>query len=121
MGIKVVRWLTVTNLGLVALQPLSAGLAMSGYGYASTAHSFGALALMLITLIQALTAGVLWWRSRVPASVAWFSIGLFAMVFLQNGFGRNRTYWLHVPVGVALVGLVAGQMSRLGGAAMPGR
>lgn len=101
------------NLGLVALQPLSAGLFMSGYGRALTVHAVVALALLVGALVQAVAAIVLWRRRRVPAWVAGVSLGLFVTVFLQNGFGYNRQYWLHVPIGVGLFGGLIRQTSRL--------
>jgi hypothetical protein len=112
-GIMLIRWLVLINLGLVSLQPISAGFFLSGYGYATTVHSVVALALQLGAFIQAVTAVVLWRRHRVPAWVASFSVGLFVMVFLQVGFGHNKRFWLHVPIGVALVGLLMRQLNGL--------
>jgi heme A synthase len=64
-------------------------------------------------LIQAVTAVVLWRWRRVPAWIARFSIGLFIIVFLQVGLGYRKTYWLHVPIGVGILGLIARQAARL--------
>jgi hypothetical protein len=102
-GARWVRRLMGINLGLVALQPLSAGFLMSGYARALTFHAVVAQALQLGALIQAITAIVLWRRHRVPARVAGASLGLFAIMFLQVALGYRRWYWLHVPLGVALV------------------
>lgn len=74
---NLVRILTLINLGLAALQPLSAGLLMSGYGPAGI-HGRLAMALLAGALIQAITAGVLWRRKRVPAWVARFSVVLLS-------------------------------------------
>ena len=112
-GIRLIRWLMVINLGLVALQALSAGFFLSGYGRGVTLHSVGALALQSGALIQAITAVVLWRRGRVPASVAGFSIGLLMIVFLQAGLGYNKRYWLHVPLGVGIFGGLTRQVNRL--------
>lgn len=112
-GITLIRRLVVINLGLVALQPLSAGLFLSGYERAVTVHAGVALALQLGALIQVATALVLWRRRRVPAGAATVSIGLFVMVFLQVGLGYNKVYWLHVPIGVGLLGALIRQTIRL--------
>lgn len=112
-AIGLIRWLLVINLGLVALQPLSAGFFLSGYDHAVTAHAVGARALQLGVVIQAVTAVVLWRRRRVPPWVAGLSIGLFAIVFLQVGLGYTRRYWLHVPIGVGIFGWLTRQVSRL--------
>ena len=112
-GIRLIRWLVVINLGLVALQPLSAGLFLSGYERAVTVHAVVGLALQLGALIQAVTAVVLWRRRRVPAWVGGVSIGLLVIVFLQVGLGYNKRYWLHVPIGVGLFGWLTQQAIRL--------
>src|SRR5262245_61272812 len=52
-GIKWIRGLALMNLGLVALQALSAGFFMSGYGPAGTIHAGVAHALQLGALTQA--------------------------------------------------------------------
>jgi hypothetical protein len=108
-----IRRLAVINLGLVALQPLSAGFFLSGYQRAMTVHAVVALALQFGALIQAVTAVVLWQRRRVPAWVAGLSIGLFVIVFLQVGLGYKKSYWLHVPIGVGIFGWLTGQVNRL--------
>jgi hypothetical protein len=112
-GIRSIRRLVAINLGLVALQALSAGFFLSGYGRAVTVHAGVALALQLGALIQAITAVVLWRRRRVPAWVAGFSVGLLVVVFLQVGLGYKKSYWLHVPIGVGIFGWLTRQMNRL--------
>ena len=101
------------NLGLVALQALSAGFFLSGYDHAAAAHAVVARALQLGVLIQAVTAIVLWRRGHLPGWVAGFSGALFATVFLQVGLGYTRRFWLHVPIGVGLFGWMARQVTRL--------
>src|SRR5262245_11983 len=92
------------NLGLVALQPLSAGFFMSGYAPALTVHAIVALVLEAAVLVQAVTAVVLWRRRRGPAWMAGLSAALLVILFLQVGLGYRRSYWLHVPIGVAIFG-----------------
>jgi hypothetical protein len=108
-----IRRLAIINLGLVALQPISAGLLMSGYAPALTIHAVVATALQLGALVQVVTAGVQWWRGRLSARAASASLGLFVIVFLEVGLGYNRRYWLHVPIGVGLFGALIRQTSRL--------
>ena len=112
-GISLIRQLALINLAFVALQPLSAGLFLSGYGGAVTAHTTVALSLQLGALVQAIIAIVLWRRDRAPAWVAGISIGLLLMVSVQLGLGYTRRYWLHVPVGVGMFGWLMGQVNRL--------
>ena len=101
------------NLGLVALQAISAGFLHSGSSRAIAAHKGVALALEFGALIQAISAIVLWRRCRVPAWVAGFSAALFVIVLLQVGLGYNRRYWLHVPIGVGIFGWLTRQANRL--------
>ena len=112
-GIRLIQYLVLTNLGLVAAQALSAGFMMSGYGIALAIHADVALALQLGALVQAIAAVFLWRRRRVPAWVAGASIGLFVIVFLQVGLGYTKRYWLHVPIGVGLFGGLIRQAARL--------
>ena len=106
-----IRGLIIINLGLAALQALSAGFFLSGYGHALTVHRAVALVLQFGALIQAVSAAVLWRRGRVPARVAGFSIGLVVIVFLQVGLGYRKVYWLHVPLGVGIFGGVTRQVT----------
>jgi hypothetical protein len=112
-GIRWVRQLALVNLGLVALQSLSAGFFLSGYGQGVTAHATGALALQCGVLVQAAAAAVLWRRRRAPARVAGLSLGLLVIVLMEAGLGHNKRFWLHVPLGVALFGGLTRQVSRL--------
>lgn len=112
-GIKLMRWLVGINLGIVALQAVSAGFLMSGYARALTVHDIGAVALQGGALAQAVAAAVMWRRRRVPAWVAGASLGLFVSVFLQSGFGFRKYYWLHVPMGVAIFGALTRHVNRL--------
>jgi hypothetical protein len=95
-GIRWIRRLVLMNLGLVALQALSAGFFLSGYERAVTIHAGVGLALQLGTLVQAATTVVLWRRRRVPASVAAVSIGLFVIVLFQVGLGYTKHHG-HAP------------------------
>lgn len=103
-GITVIRSLVFMNFALVAVQPVSAGFFLSGYGHAVTLHRAVALALQVGTLGQAVTAVVLWRLGRIPARVAAMSTALLVVVFLQNGLGYTKRFWLHVPIGVGLFG-----------------
>lgn len=112
-SLKVMRGLFRINLTLVALQPLTAGLFLSGYPRAITIHGGVALALQLSAFIQLVIACVLWRRRRVPAWIAGVSIALFVLLFLEVGFGYTKRYWLHLPIGVGIFGWLIRQKDRL--------
>lgn len=107
------RLLVLVNLGLVALQAVSAGLVMSGSGPAIILHARGALALALGAIVQAIAAVVLWARGRLPGWVARAGIVLFVLVAVEIAVGHTKRYWLHVPIAVAVFGGLLQQTSRL--------
>jgi hypothetical protein len=112
-GTKLIRWLLVINLALVALQPVSAGFILSGWGSATAVHRVVGLALQVGVVVQAAAALMLWLRRRLPGWVPGVSAGLLLVVFLQIGLGFNDWHWLHVPVGVGIVGFLPRQLTRL--------
>jgi predicted DNA repair protein MutK len=112
-GRRAIKWLMAITLGLVALQPVSAGFLLSGYDYASTIHTAVAVALQLVAVIQAVAAVVMWLRHRVSVRVAGLCVGLFVVVLLEVWAGRNREYWLHVPVGVGILVSLRGGIDKL--------
>jgi hypothetical protein len=115
-GIRLIRRMAIINLALVALQPVSAGLVLSGYGRrAVIAHALVAFALQFAAFIQASAAVVLWRRHRIPRWLATAAIGLLVMVALEVWLGYSRWYWLHVPVGVGMFG---GLLRQVTGAAL---
>jgi hypothetical protein len=111
-AMKWIRRLMAINLSFVAVQPISAGFLLSAYDHASTIHVAVAVALQLGAFIQGVSAVVLWLRGRVSGWVAGFSIGLFGIVLLEVWAGRQREYWLHVPIGVAILLWLRAQMNR---------
>lgn len=111
--IRLIRWLVAVSLVLVALQPISAGLFMSGFARALPVHAVVGLALLLVLLVQIGACVLHWRRGRAPAWMVGISVALFVVVLLQNTFGHNRLYWLHVPIGVGLVAALSRQRSSL--------
>ena len=94
-GIRLIRWLVVINLGVVALQALSAGFLLSGDGRAVRVHQVGAVALQLGALVQAVSAVVLWRRRRVPGQKR-VPVLTFQRKEAWRG-ERRRQAWMAVP------------------------
>ena len=109
---KTIKRLMAINLGLVALQPLSAGFLLSGFTHAATAHAVVAVALLLVAAIQCVTAMVLWLRRRLSLRVAGLCVGLLTMVMVEVWAGRHMQFWLHVPLGVSIIGVLRGRMDK---------
>ena len=112
-GMKTIKWLTAISLGLVALQPISAGFFLSGFNHASTAHRVVAVALQLVVAIQCVTAIVLWLRHRLSLRGAGLCVGLFATVMLEAWAGRHMQFWLHLPIGVGIFVWLRGRRGKL--------
>lgn len=104
-------WGAVTWLLAAAIfaQAVFAGLMLSGFEWARAAHSVGAVALVAATLAAGVGAVVA--LRRVANGLKFgFALLLLAVVLsLQTAVGKSMTgganlMWLHVPLGVALVG-----------------
>ena len=111
-GVRWIRRLMILNLGLISLQPISAGFILSGYGGGVRAHAAVAMAVQLGVVVQAAAAVVLWRLHRLPGWAAGMSVGLLFIAFLQMGLGYTHRYWLHVPLGVGIVGWLRGQVRK---------
>lgn len=111
-SVKWFRRLMVLNLGLICLQPISAGFILSGYADGVRAHAAVATAVQFGVVAQAVTAIVLWRRHRLTRWAAGASAGLLMIVFLQVGLGHTNRHWLHVPIGVGIIGWLRGHVGK---------
>jgi hypothetical protein len=96
--LRVVAVLVTT---LVLLQPVLAGLYMSGSYDMLTGHEVNAHVLTLTTLIQ-FVAAVVFWARRGKGWTALLALLLMLVVNVQAGFGYARLLAGHVPMGVAI-------------------
>jgi multisubunit Na+/H+ antiporter MnhF subunit len=111
-------WVAVTRLLmiLIFLQSVFAGLLLSGEGWGRTAHRLTAYGLVAGVLLAGVIATVT--LRRVPAGprLATLLIALGLALAAQMAVGimsanGERLLWLHVPLGVALVGFAAETVS----------
>lgn len=112
-AIWAIQRLAIFNLGLVALEAISAGSILSGHGYAEAVHRVAAIALQFGALVQAVVSVVIGWRYRIPSWVMGVSVGLLVFVMVQVSLGRSMSFWLHVPAGVGLFAALTRQVARL--------
>jgi hypothetical protein len=115
-------WSLFTRLLVVAVftQSIFAGVLLSGEDWGRTAHGITALGLVALTLAAGIAAaltvrGV--GRDANRLTVLLFALGV--ILFAQTVIGRlsaegQNLLWLHVPLGVALVGLSV-QPARIAG------
>jgi hypothetical protein len=95
----------------VLLQAITAGRILTGDEWARDAHRAGAGMLLIVTVVGGIVALV---RLRDRAGGRRFGLLLLAMgvgLLVQHRLGTaaadgDDTLWLHVPLGVALLGLM---------------
>jgi hypothetical protein len=89
------------------LQPIMAGLFLSGQDTAIDMHAMNASIVMTLCLIMTILAFPLWRRGLVPRAVFTTSLVLLIAEGLQMGAGYGHVMWVHIPLGVLLMGGVA--------------
>ena len=120
------RWWVLITLVIAAaffIEAVFAGAMLSGAGWARRAHAITATMLIASTLAAGLVSLATLRRKPFGAKLGWTLLALAAVAVLQatigalSAKGANLT-WIHVPLGVALVGLAAQAAAgarRLGG------
>lgn len=104
------RWawrilLTAAAAGYL-FQAVSAGQFLQGDYAFLRLHQVGTTALDVVMVLALLAAGALRWVARGPLLPLLGTLGVFAVSQAQAGTGAARMVWLHVPLGVVLIGLV---------------
>jgi heme A synthase len=98
-------------LGLLAVavfaQAVLAGLFLDGGDAWRGWHALnGMLVLPLLALVQVGLAVLVWRRGRGPGWLALASVGLLVALIVQSMLGMTSQMAIHVPLGVAIFGLV---------------
>ena len=109
------RWWSVITTVITAavfIEAVFAGAMLSGAGWARTAHAATALVLIASTTTSGLVSLVALRRIPRGPTLSLTLLSLAAVVFVQAALGRFSAHgasllWLHVPLGVALVGFAA--------------
>lgn len=89
------------------LQPIMAGLFLSGRDTAVDMHATNATILVALCLVMTILAFPAWRRGLVPRPVFTVSLALFVVEILQMGAGYGHVMWIHIPLGVLMMGGVA--------------
>ena len=89
------------------LQPILAGLFLSGQDTAVDMHATNAMIVMTLCLIMAVLAYPVWRRGLVVRQVFTTSVALFIVEFIQMMVGFGHIMWLHIPLGVLMMGGIA--------------
>lgn len=104
------RVLTLLTAVLVLLQPVWAGLFVTGNVGMLGLHSAGHIFISLALLVQMVAAVLVWRPGRGPAWPIWTTVGMFLLVGMQAGFGYARMLSLHIPLGVFTFGLAVAML-----------
>ena len=96
------RVLATLLLVLIFVQPVLAGLFITGNVTMLSLHSANATVIDLVSLLLVI-AGILVWRpGRGGARLMVLSIVMFVLIAAQTGFGFARSLAFHIPLGVLL-------------------
>jgi hypothetical protein len=103
-AMRVVLWLLAAA---VFAQAVFAGLFLDGGDAWRDWHATnGMLVLPLLALTQVVLAVLVWRRGRGPGWLAVASVGLLLALQVQSVLGMTSQLALHVPLGMAVFGLV---------------
>jgi hypothetical protein len=89
------------------VQPILAGLFLSGQDTAVDMHAANATVVVVLCLVMTVLAVLAWRRSLVPRAAFTVSIALFVVEIVQMGAGYGHVMWVHIPLGVLMMGGVA--------------
>ncbi|HEU4540750.1 MAG TPA: hypothetical protein VFR23_06445 [Jiangellaceae bacterium] len=109
-AVWLLRVLVLLTAVLVFLQPVWAGLFVTGNVGMLGLHSAGHIFISLMLLLQIVAAVLVWRPGGGPSWPVWTSIGLFLLVGVQAGFGFARVLAVHIPVGVLTFGLTVAML-----------
>jgi hypothetical protein len=91
----------------VFAQAILAGLFLDGGDAWRVWHAVnGMLVLPLLALIQVVLAVLVWRRGRGPGWLPITSMGLLLVLLIQNALGMTSQVAVHVPLGLAIFGLI---------------
>jgi len=106
-------WGVVAILLMIALfaQAVFAGAMLSGFDWARALHAANALIVVVATFAAGLVSTLTLRRIRNGLKFGLTMLALAVVTFVQFALGRlaakgANLMWLHVPIGVVLVGLV---------------
>jgi cytochrome bd-type quinol oxidase subunit 2 len=109
-AMQVVLWLLAVA---VFAQAVLAGLFLDGGDAWRGWHAInGMLVLPLLALVQVVLAVLVWRRDGGPGWLAVASVGLLLALLVQNALGQTSQLAVHLPLGVAIFGLVGTLMVR---------
>jgi heme A synthase len=105
--VRAMRLVLRLLVAAVFAQAVLAGLFLDGGDAWRGWHALnGMLVLPLLALVQMVLAVLVWRRGRGPGWLALASVALLAALLVQSVLGMTSQIAVHVPLGVAIFGLV---------------
>ena len=112
-GIAVALHLLLRLLALLVFaQAVFAGLFLDGNAAWRQWHAVNGMLLIFLLALLAVVLAVVWWRSGGPGWIALASLALLLAIVVQNAMGQSGQVAVHVPLGVAILGLIGALLGR---------
>jgi cytochrome bd-type quinol oxidase subunit 2 len=109
-AMRLVLWLLAVS---VLAQAILAGLFLDGHDAWRDWHATSGMVLLpILALVQVVLAVLVWRSGRGPSWPAIASVGLLVAILLQIAMGQASQLAVHVPLGVAIFGLVGALLGR---------
>ncbi|MBO8196522.1 hypothetical protein ITI46_33560 [Streptomyces oryzae] len=101
--IVLLRTVATVFFVLLLIQPVLAGMFVSGDVDLLQLHEANSFAISITSWFQALAAVLVWRPGRGPVWPTGLAVLLSVAVVMQDGWGYARELQLHIPLGVLLV------------------
>jgi cytochrome bd-type quinol oxidase subunit 2 len=112
-GIAVALHLLLRLLALLVFaRAVFAGLFLDGNAAWRQWHAVNGMLLIPLLALLAVVLAVLLWRSGGPGWIALASLALLLAIVVQNAMGQTSQVAVHVPLGVAIPGLIGALLGR---------
>ena len=97
---------------LVFAQAVFAGLFLDGNAAWRQWHAINGMLLIPLLALLAVVLAVVLWRSGGPGWIGLASLALLLAIIVQNTMGQSGQVAVHVPLGVAILGLIGALLGR---------
>jgi hypothetical protein len=97
---------------LVFAQAVFAGLFLDGNAAWRQWHAINGMLLIPLLALLAVVLAVVLWRSGGPGWIALASLALLLAIIIQNAMGQTSQLAVHIPLGVAILGLTGALLGR---------
>jgi cytochrome bd-type quinol oxidase subunit 2 len=108
-ALHVALWLLAV---LVFAQAVFAGLFLDGNAVWRQWHAVNGMLLIPLLALLAVVLAVVLWRSGGPGWMALAGLALLLAIIVQNAMGQSGQVAVHVPLGVAILGLTGALLGR---------